>query len=70
MYYNQSTVIIVMFEDDKIAKEIRSACNPKELKALDKKMKNIDAKVWDAHCKGIMKIGNMAKVRRHLDFTV
>ena len=52
-----------LFEDYRIAQAILLSCDPKEQKALGRKVKNFDPKVWDAYCKDIVRRGNMAKVR-------
>ena len=45
-----------------MAKEILESHDPKEQKAMGRRVKNFDPEVWDKECRGIVKKGNEAKV--------
>lgn len=52
----------VLFKDQAMAKEILKSHDPKEQKAMGRKVSNFDPKVWNENCKEIVKRGNQAKV--------
>ena len=45
-----------------MASEILASDDPRHQKALGRKVRHFDEKVWGANCKDIVKRGNMAKV--------
>ena len=45
-----------------MAGEILASDDPRHQKALGRKVRQFDEKVWGANCKDIVKRGNMAKV--------
>lgn len=51
----------LLFGDVDIYNQILSTDNPKQQKALGRKVRNFDPKKWDIVCKDIVKQGNMAK---------
>ena len=50
-----------LFGDKEIADRIAKTTNHKDVKALGRKVKNFDPKVWDEHKYEIVKKGNLAK---------
>lgn len=50
-----------LFCDEEIAQEILNETNPKNIKALGRKIKNFDQKVWDEHKFEIVVRGNYHK---------
>ncbi|MFD2565481.1 NADAR family protein [Aquimarina rubra] len=56
-----------LFEDVAILKEIIDCNHPMEAKQLGRKVKNFDAKIWDAHKYEIVKQGNYYKFSQHQD---
>lgn len=52
----------MLFKDSDVATEILKSHDPREQKALGRNVRNFDDKVWNQHCKGIVKKGNLAKV--------
>ena len=67
LYFN-ITSISVIFKDIPIAKQILASNNPKQHKALGRKVKNFDGGVWSGAAKVAVKTGNMAKVSATHDF--
>ncbi len=51
----------LLFGDKEVFEEIMNAETPKEYKALGRKVKNFDARVWDAQKEAIVLRGNIAK---------
>jgi len=50
-----------LFEDEEIEKEIMSATDPKQMKALGRKIKNFDGKIWDRLKFSVVLNGNFYK---------
>ena len=61
----RNIISTVLFGDEEIASEILASDDPRHQKALGRKVKPFDEKVWGANCKDIVKRGNMAKVITH-----
>lgn len=51
----------ILFGDEEMVTEILKTSSPKQQKALGRKVKNFDVKVWETHCKQIVYDGNHAK---------
>lgn len=51
----------VLFSDEEIRSEIMKASHPKQYKALGRKIKGFDQKIWDESCCDIVIKGNLAK---------
>ena len=51
----------ILFGDVRIAKEILAINHPKEIKALGRKVKNFDEKIWNQNKYEIVKKGNILK---------
>ncbi len=58
----------MIFEDIPIAKQILATNNPKQHKALGRKVRNFDAAKWRDEAKIAVKTGNMAKVSAAINF--
>ena len=43
--------------------EIMASSDPREQKALGRKVRNFEVDTWNKKCREIVKMGNMAKVR-------
>jgi hypothetical protein len=56
-----------LFNDINIMKEILKSSNPKEIKALGRKVSNFDQKIWDKHKQDIVFQGNFAKFSQNQD---
>lgn len=56
-----------LFGDDEIFNAIFFANNPREYKALGRKIKNFDDKVWNEHKYDIVVSGNKAKFSQNID---
>ena len=52
----------VLFGDEAMAAEILKSADPKEQKALGRKVSNFDQDKWTEECRKIVKAGNLAKV--------
>ena len=52
----------MLFKDKEIAKKILESQEPREQKALGRRVSNFDEEVWKQKCKEIVKRGNEAKV--------
>lgn len=50
-----------LFNDSDIMQEILDSSNPKEIKALGRKVKNFDNKIWNEHKRDIVFQANFAK---------
>jgi ribA/ribD-fused uncharacterized protein len=50
-----------LFNDINIMQEILESSNPKEIKALGRKVSNFDSKIWNEHKRDIVFQGNFAK---------
>lgn len=57
MMYNKA----LLFDDTEIAGKILQTTNPGKQKALGRKVKNFNQKVWEENCKNIVYQGNYAK---------
>ena len=53
--------------DHESVKKIMATNDPKKQKALGRKVKNFDSKLWDRHKREIMMIGLLEKFRQNLD---
>lgn len=51
----------VLFGDEAVRKEIMTAGHPKQFKALGRKIKGFDQKIWNENCCDIVIKGNAAK---------
>jgi conserved hypothetical protein, ribA/ribD-fused len=51
----------MLFNDAETAQEILNVSEPSKQKALGRKVKNFNSKIWDQHCKQIVYEGNKAK---------
>ncbi|KAL8954146.1 MAG: hypothetical protein Q9222_000029 [Ikaeria aurantiellina] len=51
----------IVFKDTDTANEIMLAETPKEQKALGRKVKNFDNKIWNKHREGVVEEGNWNK---------
>lgn len=51
----------LLFRDEEVYAQIMAADNPKTYKALGRKIRNFDQKVWDAHKFDIVVRGNIGK---------
>ena len=47
-----------------MATAILASHDPKEQKAMGRKVRNFDPEVWNENCKDVVKRGNEAKVRQ------
>jgi ribA/ribD-fused uncharacterized protein len=56
------------FNDIEIAEKILLTGDPKQVKALGRKIKNFDAAIWNDKCKEAMFIVNVAKYGQNKDF--
>ena len=54
----------ILFKDEEIFKKILNTSNPKSVKALGRKVKNFDEKVWDKYKKIIVKTVVTSKFTR------
>lgn len=54
-----------LFGDFEIAQQIRQTEDPRQIKALGRKVKGFDAEVWDRHKYGIVLTGNEEKFRQN-----
>ena len=52
----------VLFGDEAMATKILKSADPKEHKALGRKVSNFDQDKWNEECRKIVKAGNLAKV--------
>ena len=52
----------VLFGDEAMAAKILKSGDPKEHKALGRKVSNFDQDKWNEECRKIVKAGNLAKV--------
>lgn len=50
-----------LFKDDKTLELILKSTNPKEQKALGRRVKDFEENIWNKHAKEIVKRGNVAK---------
>lgn len=50
-----------LFNDEEIFNKIMSSNDPKEMKALGRKVKNFNAEIWDKNCVDIVTRGNVLK---------
>ena len=50
-----------LFGDDETYKKILAVSDPKEVKALGRKVKGFDEKIWNSRCDDIVRTGNLAK---------
>lgn len=50
-----------LFGDEKTWQQILKSKEPQEMKALGRMVKNFDAAIWEAHCREIVRKGNLAK---------
>ena len=55
------------FNDEEIAKEVLEEINPREHKALGRKIKGFDKSVWDKVCLSIVYKGNLHKFKQNPD---
>lgn len=53
---------LVLFKDEEMAEEILKSEEPREQKAMGRKVRNFDQDVWTKNCQEIVKQGNLAKV--------
>lgn len=51
----------LLFEDEEVANAIMRTQNPREQKALGRKVRGFDKDKWEAHCKEYVYEGNYAK---------
>lgn len=51
----------MLFNDEDIANAIMNTRNPKEQKALGRKVRNFDTKVWNDNCRTFVKDAQIAK---------
>jgi len=58
----------VLFNDHETAKQIMKAKSPVVQKRLGRKVKPFDPRLWDSKCVSVVKKGNMAKVRKTINF--
>ena len=56
-----------LFEDDEIESKIMESKNPKEQKALGRKVKNFDPERWDSVARDVVYEGNYAKFNQNKD---
>jgi ribA/ribD-fused uncharacterized protein len=63
----QCILFTVLFGDEDMAGEILASDDPRHQKALGRKVRHFDEKVWGANCKDIVKRGNMAKFSQNPD---
>ncbi len=70
-YYNMEQYMMsekaLLFNDSIIRKQILNSREPKQIKALGRKVKNFDEKVWDEHKCKIIYEGNCAKFSENQD---
>ena len=52
----------MLFDDEVSAKKIMDTSNPKEQKALGRRVHPFDPNVWKEQCRDIVEKGNLAKV--------
>ena len=52
----------VLFADESVAAKIMASDDPREQKALGRKVSNFNDEKWKANCRKIVKRGNVAKV--------
>lgn len=57
----------LMFHDYDIAEQIMSSKNPREQKALGRKVDGFDKDHWEAYCRDIVYDGNVAKFTQNPD---
>jgi len=57
----------LMFHDYDIAEQVMNSKNPRDQKALGRKVKNFDKKIWEAYCRDIVYDGNVAKFTQNKD---
>lgn len=57
----------LMFHDYEIAKKVMESDNPREQKALGRKVKGFDKDHWEAYCRDIVYDGNVAKFTQNPD---
>lgn len=55
----------LLFNDKKCAKMILQSANPKEQKALGRKVKNFDIDIWNENARKIVYRNNLAKFRQN-----
>lgn len=55
-------IYLVLFNDNEMAQEILSTDDPREHKALGRKVSNFDQAIWNDKCQSLVKQGNLAKV--------
>ena len=53
---------LVLFKDEEMATEILKSHDPKQQKALGRRVRNFDQEMWEKNCKEIVRQGNVAKV--------
>lgn len=57
----------ILFQDAENAEKIMDSSNPKEQKALGRKIKNFNKEVWESVCKDIVFRANLAKFSQNED---
>lgn len=57
--------VLVLFSDQEMAQEILATDDPRQHKALGRKVRNFEKAVWDKNCQILVKKGNLAKVGKH-----
>ena len=57
----------LIFEDHNVYNQIMNEKNPREHKALGRKIKNFDKDTWEAECRDIVYRGNYAKFTQNED---
>lgn len=57
-----------LFDDKETLKKIMDSTDPREHKALGRKVKGFDEKIWNEKCMPIVIEGNMAKFSQNLSF--
>lgn len=57
----------MLFGDTEIADKILQAKTPKEQKALGRKVRNFDEKIWTAKCEKFVRIGCLEKFKQNPD---
>lgn len=55
----------MLFGDEESAQEVLETKHPRDVKAIGRKVKGFDSKVWEENCKQIVYTGNDAKFRQN-----